>query len=470
MGQILCLSALCSCVRGFRSTNALPQVPESTLDMKCGVTKGQRCKGEPPNGWGDFGTDLYNRACRRKCKLETTCKYVTVDSSGQCTSWQECMMVADSSSGWVWKNCEGIDDDHGNSIGDATKIQVSIVTHGGIQYPRDKDYFCVVLERPGMYLFASSGDTRNTIYDKDGHLFEETFVGELALAIQKSGEYCMKIQRGWSFKSVTYNASVTPITDDDHGDSIEAATMIQAGNVIPGEIEWAGDVDYLCAELMNGVYLFKAEVPPYEDSSSQRATLTVYDSDANRLAWSRRLEAEAVLQIERAGKYCMKVAPYVSRVSRDNPTYNASVVLVSDLPDDHGNSVENATTIEIDTPTRGEIQYLGDVDFFCVELMSGVYTFVTELADTRVSVYDSDGNELGSARVDDYDDYYFYTWPDVYCNYNECYGVEGLEIETAGRYCMSVASPSDRKLIIYDALVKPHIPPVDDHSNSTELG
>jgi len=121
--------------------------------------------------------------------------------------------------------------------------------------------------------------------------------------------------------------------------------------------------------------------------------------------------------------------------------------------DDHGNSVDNATRIEVAIPTRGELEFECDVDFFCVNLAtSGFFLFKTELpshellllsakkrehGDTTITVYDSDANQIG---------------------YNDD-GDSGLSsevhlpIEVTGDYCIKVAGYGGTSRPIYDVVV-----------------
>eukprot|EP00448_Togula_jolla_P036597 CAMPEP_0170622990 /NCGR_PEP_ID=MMETSP0224-20130122/29441_1 /TAXON_ID=285029 /ORGANISM="Togula jolla, Strain CCCM 725" /LENGTH=389 /DNA_ID=CAMNT_0010949377 /DNA_START=12 /DNA_END=1181 /DNA_ORIENTATION=+ len=140
--------------------------------------------------------------------------------------------------------------------------------------------------------------------------------------------------------------------------------------------------------------------------------------------------------------------------------------------DDHGNSAEDASQIELGVPMSGELEgvgdvgleKVGDVDFFAIQLPEGDFVFETELPDlrgyTEITVYDSNGGQVGlaSSLSYDYEDYEYLVWESTL-----------ISVTTAGVYYMEVGGvwKSGLESINYTAVVVP-ARERDDHGNSPQ--
>ena len=77
-----------------------------------------------------------------------------------------------------------------------------------------------------------------------------------------------------------------------------------------------------------------------------------------------------------------------------------------DVPDDHGNDIDDATAIRVGADVRGAMDYDGDIDYFRFQAEQGqsyqIDVALGTLVDSIVSLLDSDGWFLDTN--DDYGD------------------------------------------------------------------
>ena len=245
---------------------------------------------------------------------------------------------------------------------------------------------------------------------------------------------------------------------DDHGDSRADATTLALGRSLSGEIETVGDEDY-----------FRVNV-------TEPGTLTVYTTgnlnavgelqagDGSILATDDNSGADTNFKIEYSvnpGTYYVNVAGTVS--STGAYIVHARFVAGPAPPvDDHGNARRDATEIVPGSSLSGEIETVGDADYFRVN--------VTELG--KLTVYTTGGlNSVGELQAGDgsilaTDDNsgadtnfkieYFVDPGTYYVNVTgyETVDANGVRFTFTGAY------------VLRTAFVAGPPPPVDDHGNA----
>ena len=204
-------------------------------------------------------------------------------------------------------------------------------------------------------------------------------------------------------------ANSSPSGPDDHGNHIDDATAVSVGEATGGVIDYEGDVDYFRFTAERGVlYQIDVELGTLRDSGVslwgfggwQLAFNNDFeDSRASRITWEALESGDYYVQVFAGWRSSTGAGSYTLRVT------------LSDIMDDHGNSVEGATAIPVGVATGGVIDYEGDGDYFRFAADAGqLYQIDVELGtlgDSMVEVLNSDGwtlahdNEFGdsSSRI-----------------------------------------------------------------------
>ena len=127
-------------------------------------------------------------------------------------------------------------------------------------------------------------------------------------------------------------AQQTP-EQDDHGDTPDTATDLPLNTPVAGVISSDADDDYFRFELTESTFFVVAN---FNNTTGVAQSFEVFDVDGNKLL----ISAMARIRLA-AGTYYVKVS--WDRISRPRPNYNVEVRTI----DDHGDTVENATPLEI---------------------------------------------------------------------------------------------------------------------------
>ena len=154
---------------------------------------------------------------------------------------------------------------------------------------------------------------------------------------------------------------------DDHGDTQGTATAVGANSSTPGELEFAGDVDFFRLEVPSpGGYLTIRTTGDTDtvgalfrpDGETQRAD----DSyDRNFGIATPRLPG---------GTYFIEVGGFCGLDECATGEYVLHVAFATNENDDHGDAQETATPIALDSSTAGVLEIEQDVDFFRLEVPS----------------------------------------------------------------------------------------------------
>ena len=186
-----------------------------------------------------------------------------------------------------------------------------------------------------------------------------------------------------------------PGVDDDHADSSAGATSAEVGEAVQGTLHYGNDVDFFVFDAVEGErYELNVEPGTLEDP-----TLALYDADGTWLDGDDdsggSLAPLVYWEAPSAGAVYVEVGGFGAG------SYTL-MIAVSDVDDDHADSLEGATAARVGEAFLGTLNYGGDVDYFVFDAVEGeVYQIDVEpgtLEDPTLALYDADGWQL------DYDD------------------------------------------------------------------
>ena len=179
-----------------------------------------------------------------------------------------------------WSAQCGADD--GNTIGDATPVEVGEPIETTIHEVGDVDFFSFSAKPGYQYSIEATGLTDPNIpgstvdpwlrlYDQAGQVIAGdgggggNFRATINWSAEREGIYYLSVR--WAdyspissefrFGGYSLNIAQRPAPADDYGNSASTATRIMLGQIISGSIERAGDVDFFSFEATSGeVYKF----------------------------------------------------------------------------------------------------------------------------------------------------------------------------------------------------------------------
>ncbi|MGS2742086.1 hypothetical protein ACU6TU_00550 [Halomonas sp. LS-001] len=265
-----------------------------------------------------------------------------------------------------------LDDDHGDTIANATAIEVGTSLEGTIEIVSDRDFFAVDLEEGQRYLFQMTPEDVETasldLYSPSGSFLEydsDRDLAQFSYIAESSGTYYLEAADLGDDGTGSYSIMVDTVTlDDDHGDTIASATAIEVGTSLEGTIEIVSDRDFFAVDLEEGQrYLFQMTPEDVETASldlySPSGSFLEYDSDRDLAQFSYIAES--------SGTYYLEAADL-----GDDGTGSYSIMVDTvTLDDDHGDTIASATAIEVGTSLEGTIEIVSDRDFFAVDLEEG---------------------------------------------------------------------------------------------------
>ena len=306
------------------------------------------------------------------------------------------------------------EDQHADSINDATPLDVGETKHGSIGCHDDVDIFTFHAEPKTAYrvvlLKEYTPDIGIGVHDATGLYLgprqyykpnyggpyaidipwqpawqapqcvdfqpnpEPEFVQEILVFAHQGGVLFVDIDAG---RSGHNRYSITIQEDayrDDHGDRRATATDVIFGETIRGELDLEGESDMFRIEAKEG-QAFEFELSL---DSLPSACLLLIERGAwgwNDLAseeWCVREPSESGTRPKITTGWVAKTTSdlYLVVQSNDMGSYSLSVE-ISVLKDDHGNVHGQATPIQSSIPVQGRIDTSNDVDVFAFEAEDG---------------------------------------------------------------------------------------------------
>ena len=210
---------------------------------------------------------------------------------------------------------------------------------------------------------------------------------------------------GFGSNTGTYTMSVV-LTDDFLSDT-STTGIVSVGGSVTGEIETVGDEDWFAVTLTGGVtYQFDLEGSPTGAGSLSDPLLGLYDASGNFITFDDDGGVDTNSQLSytasTGGTYFVAAAGFGGLFTG---TYTVSVTQTQAPLDDFASDPSTTGIVSVGGSVTGDIETLGDLDWFAVTLTGGVmYQFDLEgsptgagtLSDTYLSLYDGGGNFLVS--------------------------------------------------------------------------
>ena len=205
-----------------------------------------------------------------------------------------------------------IDDDHANAIEGATHAAVGDALQGSIEYEGDEDFFAFnAVEGETYQISVELGtlpDPWLMLYDTDHEELTYNQASYIVLEAPSSGEYYVAVWDNY-YSTGTYTLTVSRV-EDDHANSIEAATHAAAGGALQGSIEYEGDEDFFAFEAVEGeTYQISVELGTLSDS-----WLALYGTDHEALDYNDDHGVSAASQLvwkaPNSGEYYIAVGGY----------------------------------------------------------------------------------------------------------------------------------------------------------------
>ena len=189
----------------------------------------------------------------------------------------------------------------------------------------------------------------------------------------------------------------TPITSashamDDHGDNISSSTDISVGKTVSGEMEDIEDTDFFRFPALDAKYHridIKADAElylsaaVYEPDGDRDYAMMHFSQDGYRLVWEAPSSSDF----------------YVGVSTNHGTGAYTLTITVADNPDDHQDTVEGATPLEVGIAARGVLDFSGDLDYFSFPAEAGrKYDMAASPGDPqlffRALPHDKDGKQL----------------------------------------------------------------------------
>ncbi|MCB4751106.1 MAG: PPC domain-containing protein, partial [Sulfurovum sp.] len=296
--------------------------------------------------------------------------------------------------------------DQGNTANTAALINPNSTAIGSIEVAGDKDWFKIVVPTAGTLVINTTGST-----DTEGFLYDDTNGTPLVYDDNNGTDNNFRISRfitaGTYYVEVKHHRSVstghyTLVSHfiPDHPNTRDTAVLIDPPNsTTSGSIEVAGDEDW-----------FKIVIPTagtltvYTTGSTDTEGF-LYDANGTQLTFSDDMRSSdhnfGISKPLTAGTYYVKVKHHSSTEIGSYlliTSFTAGEISQAQVLDDHGNSKNTATPIDLNGTTSGNIEAFGDIDYFKIVIPRGsvgrLTVYTTGSGDTKGYLYDTNGTQL----------------------------------------------------------------------------
>ena len=297
-----------------------------------------------------------------------------------------------------------IDDDHSNSIDGATAIQVGQSTEGNLDYARDIDLFLFTAEAGQIYqvdvVLGTLEESVVSLLDADGRssaitgVYGDSQASRITWYAESSGGYHVSVGAPWGSDTGTGSYTLTvALTDiaDDHANSIDGATAIQVGQSAESNLDYDDDVDIFRFDAQAGqIYQIDVALGTLADSVVELLDANDWTLASNN-GFAGSMASGLIWRALGSGEHYIAVRGY------GTGSYTLAVAL-SDIDDDHANSIDGATAIQVGQSAEGNLDYDDDVDIFRFDAQAGqlyqIDVALGTLDDSAVVVLDADGRGL----------------------------------------------------------------------------
>ena len=279
--------------------------------------------------------------------------------------------------------------EHGNSRDRATRVGLNTETAGALERAGDVDYFRFEVAEAGSLTVETTGATNTVGYlggATGGWLSRDDDAGangnfRIVRQVTAGTYYVAVVGANGRTATGVYTLAVRFISGgggggraDDHGNTRGQATRIGSNTIVEGVLERRGDVDYFQLTVTRAGTL-EVETSGTTDTFGYLGEATgrwLSQNDAGGWDDNFRIERQVT-----AGTYYVAVVGGAGRTQTGAYTL-ATTLTVPPAPDDHGNTVERATGIGLNSTTAGSIEQVDDVDYFRVVItQAGTLTVET---------------------------------------------------------------------------------------------
>ncbi|MFT3706694.1 MAG: hypothetical protein QM817_03415 [Archangium sp.] len=278
-------------------------------------------------------------------------------------------------------------DDHGDTLADATAMNLGVPIGGRLETSTDVDVFTFDAMAGHIISVTLSGTTYGavaTLFGPSGSQLGSNGQNFGAIA-PLTGRYSVQVARQSTFADdvLAYTLSVTDQGVDDHGDTSATATAVMLGTATSGSLQYSSDVDvFSFTALANHVYAVT--------SGSTSVSMTVNDPTSTVVASGSSTNSLNFVSTV-AGRYTVAL-------SNNFNTAGGYTLTITDLGvEDHGSTNATATPIVVGTPVNGTISSASDLDVFSLTPTIG-NVYVASLAPgyQRIEVRNSANVTLAS--------------------------------------------------------------------------
>ena len=315
-------------------------------------------------------------------------------------------------------------DDHGDTYKVATDIFLNSSETGQIDSAEDVDYFRLDITEPGELRVYTTGslDTIGSIEDDvgvfangdqegEGNNFSivynakpETYYIRVRGNQHATGPYTLHTSFTEAPVASDAETSIdTPEIGDDHGDTYKVATDIFLNSSETGQIDSAEDVDYFRLDITEPGELTVYTTGVLDTNGSIEDDVGVFaegDQEGEGNNFSIVCAAKPETYYIRVRGNQDATGPYTLHTSFVPDPAEAPVasnaetsVDTPEITDDHGDLYKVATELFFDIPQTGQIDRVGDIDYFLLEIPEpGELTvYTTGVLDTIGSIEDDTG-------------------------------------------------------------------------------
>ena len=260
------------------------------------------------------------------------------------------------------------DDDHGNTIAEATTVTLNTTVSGTITPGNDIDYFRLDINTTTFVTIYTTGglDTAGSLQDKNG--VELTSNDDVVAnsnfrisALLNPETYYIGVEESNSLSTGDYVLHVDVVT----------VTEIGLNTSVSETIDPAGDVDYFSIEISTPTFVSIFTTGRLDTLGSLQGNIDNITSDDN----SGKDDNFRINIFLDPGTY------YIGVEKSDSPSTGNYTIHVD---------VITLTEIELDTSASGTIDLAGDVDYFSLEISTTILVsiFTTNDRDTIGAPYD----------------------------------------------------------------------------------
>jgi len=251
-------------------------------------------------------------------------------------------------------------DDHANTLLRATPVGLNSTIAGTLEQAGDVDYFQVEVHQVGMLRVEATGNEYLvTVLRSIREAYLEYSYYEPVSRRTTPGTYYVAVYHADRYTTGSYTLRVSFTADagtsfgDDHGNTPGRGTPIGPDSTTTGNLERADDIDYFRIDV--------TQVGTVTLETTESTFNVLYGMNGEYLGdgvGTHKILLQTIpgtYYIAVQGAYFRRTGPY---------TLKASFAATPD--DDHGNTPEGATRIELNSNTTGNLEQAGDRDYFQV--------------------------------------------------------------------------------------------------------